>query len=244
MKNKKLIIVGNTAFAEIAHEYFEYDSDYQVVAFSVEQNYLKQARLKGLPVVPFETLSNHYDPATHEVYVAATYTQFNRLRARLATEAKAQGFRLASYISSRAFVWRNVELGEHCFIFEDNTVQPFVKVGNNVVMWSGNHIGHHSIIRDHCFISSHVVISGFCDIGENSFLGVNATLANNLVIGSDNWIGPSTTIMKSTAPGAFFKTRQPPTAEISAPAFFKVEPFIAASPQESLSHDDPKCDEH
>jgi sugar O-acyltransferase (sialic acid O-acetyltransferase NeuD family) len=224
MKSKKLIIVGDTAFAEIAHEYFEYDSDYQVVAFSVERPYLKQDTLKGLPVLPFEELETHFDPATHAVYVAATYTQFNRLRARLAAEAKARGFALASYISSHAFVWRNVELGEHCFIFEDNTVQPFVKIGNNAVLWSGNHIGHHSVIRDNCFISSHVVISGFCDIGENSFLGVNATLANNLTLGADNWIGPNTAIMKSTAPGAFFKTRQPEAAAISAPAFFKVKP--------------------
>lgn len=224
MKDKKLIIVGNSAFAEIAHEYFEYDSDYQVVAFSVERPYLKQDTLKGLPVLPFEELQSHFDPATHAVYVAATYTQFNRLRARLAAQAKEKGYSLASYVSSRAFVWRNVELGEHCFIFEDNTVQPFVKIGNNAVLWSGNHIGHHSVIGDNCFISSHVVISGFCDIGANCFLGVNATLANNLSIGADNWIGPGTTLMKSTPAGAFFKTRQPEAAQISAPVFFKVTP--------------------
>ena len=227
MKNKKLIIVGNSAFAEISYEYFEFDSDYQVVAFSVEKAYLKNDSLQGLPVLDFENIQDHYDPATHEIYVAATYTQFNRLRTRLAAAAKIKGYKLASYISSRAFVWRNVEVGEHCFIFEDNTVQPFVKIGNNVVLWSGNHIGHHSLVRDNCFISSHVVISGFCDIGENSFLGVNATLANNLSIGADNWIGPNAAIMKSTQPGAFYKTIQPEPAKISAPDFFKVAPFTA-----------------
>jgi len=229
MKNRKLIIVGDTAFAEIAHEYFEVDSDYQVVAFSVERAYLKQECLHDLPVVPFEELEQHFDPATHAVFVAATYTQFNRLRARLVAAARDKGFSLASYVSSRAFVWRNVQLGEHCFIFEDNTVQPYVSIGDNVVLWSGNHIGHHSRIRDNCFISSHVVISGFCDIGENSFLGVNATLANNLTIGADNWIGPNTSVMKSTAPGAFYKTSQPEAARISAPAFFRVTPVTAAN---------------
>ena len=77
----------------------------------------------------------------------------------------------ASYVSPRAFVWRNVKLGEHCFIFENNVLQPFVNIGDNVVLWSGNHIGHHSKIGDHCFVSSHVVVSGFCDIGANCFLG-------------------------------------------------------------------------
>ncbi len=223
MKTKKLIIVGDSAFAEIAHEYFDVDSAYEVVAFSVERAFLKRDELRGLPVVAFEEIESHFDPATHDVYVATVYTQFNRLRTRLAAAAKNKGYRLASYISSRAFVWRNVELGEHCFIFEDNTVQPFVKIGDNVVLWSGNHIGHHAVILDNCFISSHVVIAGFCVIGENSFLGVNATLANNVTVGKNNWIGPNMVIMKDTEAGALFKALQSESAQISALDFFKVE---------------------
>lgn len=223
MKGRKLIIVGDSAFAEIAHEYFDADSDYEVVGFSVERAFLKRSEMRGLPVIAFEELEAHFDPATHHIYVATVYTQLNRLRARLAAAAKGRGYQLASYVSSRAFVWRNVELGEHCFIFEDNTVQPFVKIGNNVVLWSGNHIGHHSVVRDNCFIASHVVISGFCDIGEYSFLGVNATLANNITVGKDNWIGPNVALMKSTEAGALFKTEQPEPARISAPRFFKVK---------------------
>ncbi len=221
-KSKKLVIIGNSAFAEIAHEYFDADSNYEVIAFSVEREYLKSEELRCLPVVAFEELETNFDPATHEVFVAATYTQLNRLRTRLSKAAKEKGYRLASYVSSRAFVWRNVELGEHCFIFEDNTVQPFVKIGENVVLWSGNHIGHHSVIQNNCFISSHVVISGFCDIGENSFIGVNATLANNVSIAKDNWIGPNISIMKNTEVGALYKTDQPEPAKITATRFFKI----------------------
>lgn len=221
-KTKKLVIVGDSAFAEIAREYFEVDTEYEVVGFSVERDYLKKPDLHGLPVVAFEDLETVFAPSAHEVYVATVYTQLNRLRARLANAAKAKGYRLASYISPRAFVWRNVQLGEHCFVFEDNTVQPFVKIGDNVVLWSGNHIGHHSTIGNNCFVSSHVVISGFCEIGENSFLGVNASVANNITIGKDNWVGPNVPIMKNTDAGALFRAEQPEPAKISAPRFFKV----------------------
>lgn len=223
MKSKKLIIVGDSAFAEIAHEYFDGDSDYEVVAFSVERAYLKRTEMRGLPIIAFEEIENQYDPATHEVYVATVYTQLNRLRTRLALAAKSKGYKLASYISSRAFVWRNVELGEHCFIFEDNTVQPFVKIANNVVLWSGNHIGHHSTIQSNCFISSHVVISGFCYVGENTFIGVNASIANNVNIAKDNWIGPSNIIMKNTEPGMLYKAEQSEPAKISTTRFFKIK---------------------
>lgn len=222
MKNKKLIIVGDSSFAQIAYEYFEYDSEYQVVAFSVEKSFLKQTELFSLPVVPFESLQDQFDVSCHDVYVATVYSQLNRLRTRLASEAKKKGYKLASYISSSAFVWKNVQVGEHCFIFEDNTVQPFVKLGDNVVLWSGNHIGHHSEIGDNCFVSSHVVISGHCNIGDNTFLGVNATLANNVNIGRDNWLAPRVSILKDTNDGALFKADQSEPAKIDTYRFFRV----------------------
>jgi sugar O-acyltransferase (sialic acid O-acetyltransferase NeuD family) len=203
-KERKLVLVGDSLFAEIAHEYFQHDSEYEVVAFSVESSYLKHDEFRGLPVVAFESLSESYDPDDHDVYCAVTYTQVNRLRTRLASEAKRRGYRLATYVSSNAFVWRNVEIGEHCFVFEDNTLQPFVQLGDNVVLWSGNHIGHHSTIRSNCFISSHVVVSGSVDVGENCFLGVNATIVNDISIGRDSWIGPDVTLTRSTEPASFY----------------------------------------
>ena len=116
-KIKKLIIVGDSAFAEIAREYFDTDTEYEVVSFSVESAYIKRQELHGLPVVAFEKLVQTYPPAEYEVYVAIVYTQLNRLRTRLTQATKAHGYKLASYVSPRAFVWRNVEIGEHCFIF-------------------------------------------------------------------------------------------------------------------------------
>lgn len=203
-KEEKIVIVGDSAFAEIAYEYFTYDSPFKVAAFSVEKEFLKRKELFGLPVVLFEELEKLYDPLKHKVFVAVTYTQLNRVRTRLYKEAKKKGFSAASYVSSNAFVWRNVKIGENCFIFEDNTVQPFVEVGNNVIMWSGNHIGHHSIIKDNCFISSHVVVSGFCEVGENCFLGVNATIINNLKIGENCVLGAGAVVVKNTEGGKVY----------------------------------------
>lgn len=222
-KTGKLFIVGDGAFAEIAYEYFTHDSEYEVLGFAVEAAYLKRTELFGLPVVALEEIEKHFDPAECAFYAALVYNQMNRLRTRLYTNVKARGYRPASYISSHAFVWRNVKLGEHCFIFEDNTVQPFVTIGDNVILWSGNHIGHHSSVGDNCFISSHVVLSGFTSVGENSFLGVNATAANNLAIGADNWVGPTTTIMKDTAENSLYKTENAEPIKIPARRFFKLK---------------------
>jgi sugar O-acyltransferase (sialic acid O-acetyltransferase NeuD family) len=219
----KLVIVGDSLFAEIAHEYFTHDSPYEPVAFAVEHEYRKRDELAGLPVVDFESLTSEYEPAEHSVYVAMVYTQLNRLRARLAAASKELGYSLASYVSSNAFVWRNVEMGEHCFVFEDNVVQPFVKLGHNVVLWSGNHIGHHSRIRDHVFVSSHVVVSGSVDIGENSFLGVNSTLVNDITVGRDTWLGPNVTLTRDAPAGSVYRPARSERRDVSSYELLGVE---------------------
>jgi len=223
MIKKRLIIVGDSAFAQIAYEYFTHDSNYEVVAFSVEKEFIKIDKLFDLPIVPFEDLEKYYSVEEHEIFVAIVYSQLNRLRERLYGESKKKGYKLASYISTNAFIWRNVEIGEHCFIFEDNTLQPFVKIGNNVVLWSGNHIGHHSTIHDNCFISSHVVISGYCEIRRNTFLGVNSTIANGVTVEKDNWMGPGLTILKDTEENQLFHTESPAPSKVPSRKFFRIK---------------------
>jgi sugar O-acyltransferase (sialic acid O-acetyltransferase NeuD family) len=196
----KIVIIGEGETAELAYEYFTYDSPHDVVAFSVEKNYLRSDSLFGLPVVPFEEIQDRYSPTDHQAFVAISYTKLNRVRARLYREAKAKQYQIVSYVSSKAFVWRNVVIGENCFILENNVLQYAVRIGDNVVLWSGNHVGHQTIIHDNVFVSSHVVISGYCEVGENCFLGVNSTIANNVKIGKDCLIGMGAVINKDTEP--------------------------------------------
>ncbi len=184
-KKKQLVIIGAGEFAEIAFEYFTHDSDYRVVAFSVEDAYRTDEQLFDLPVVALENLSENYPPETHHAFVAITFTQLNRARTRLYHYAKEQGYSMASYVSSSAFVWHNVKIGENCFIFENNVIQYHAEIDNNVVLWSGNHVGHRAKIAQNCFISSHVVVSGYVTIKENCFLGVNSTLGDSITFGEN-----------------------------------------------------------
>jgi sugar O-acyltransferase (sialic acid O-acetyltransferase NeuD family) len=221
-KTRDLVIVGDSAFAEVAYEYFTQDSSYTVVGFSVERDYLRKDRLFDLPVVPLEELAGRYSPADHDVAVSVTYTQLNRLRARLCARVKDMGYQLAGYRSSRAVVWPSAVVGEHCFIFENNVVQPFARIGDNVVLWSGNHIGHHSAIEDNCFVSSHVVVSGYARIGANSFLGVNSAVSNNKTVGRDCWVGPGVVVNHDTADGEIYSVEKVPPSRVSSLRFFKV----------------------
>ncbi len=222
-KDRNLILIGDSAFAEVAYEYFTHDSPYEVVGFSVERAFMKRDRLFGLPVVAFEELEQHFEPASHSYFAALVYTNLNRLRARLHLQTREKGYVPASFISSRAMVWPNARIGEHCFILENNVVQPFVTIGDNVILWSGNHVGHHSTIRDHCFVSSHVVISGFVDMGTHCFVGVNATVGNNVTIGSDCLIGAGAVITKDLGADSIVKANAIELSKVSAKVYFKVK---------------------
>ena len=202
MTKVPLIIFGLENFAEIAYEYFTKDSNFEVVGFTADKRYIKDKTKFDLPIYPFEEIDSILKPSEYHFFAAITYANLNDLRKTKLTAAKKMGFTPASYISSRSFIWMNVTIGEHCFIFEDNTLQPFVTIGDNVVIWSGNHIGHHAKIQNDIFISSHVVISGNCRIEDNCFLGVNSTMSNNISVGSRVWIGPGALLTKNIPPGS------------------------------------------
>jgi sugar O-acyltransferase (sialic acid O-acetyltransferase NeuD family) len=199
--SKKLVIYGIGETAEIAYEYFTYDSAFEVVAFTVDGSYLNRESLFNLPVIGFEEIEDRFGPKNHQMFVAVSYTKLNRVRAQMYTKAKAKSYKLASYISSHAFVWRNVTVGDNVFIFENNVLQPNVKIGNNVILWSGNHIGHQTVIEDHVYLSSHCVVSGYCRIGASSFLGVNCTFNDNITLGEDNIVGSGALIVRNTEAG-------------------------------------------
>lgn len=209
---KKLVIFGAGAIAELAWFYFTHDSIYEVAAFAVDREYLTTGEFCGLPVIAFDEVETHYSPSTHALFVAVSYAGLNSLRQTKCAEAEAKGYALASYLSSRATVWPGFVLGKNCFVLEDNTIQPFARIGDNVTLWSGNHIGHHSRIADHCFIASHVVISGGVDIGERSFVGVNATIRDHVRIGARCVIGAGALITADAEPDGVYTT---PAAERS-----------------------------
>jgi sugar O-acyltransferase (sialic acid O-acetyltransferase NeuD family) len=221
---KPLLIIGSGEFADIAHEYFTHDSEYDVVGFTVEKEFLNDDEHLGLPMVAFENVETHFDPRQVAAHVAVTNTNLNRVRERLVGATRSKGYALANYISSHAFIWRTATLGENVFVFENNVVQHGVKVGDGVVLWSGNHIGHQTEIGDFTFVSSHCVISGYCRIGRRCFLGVNATFADHIEIGDDCFVALASVLNKSFIDAGLMISGHPAaSSKVSAYRFFKLQ---------------------
>jgi sugar O-acyltransferase (sialic acid O-acetyltransferase NeuD family) len=178
------------------------------VAFTVDDP--TGTTFDGLPLVAFAEVAERFPPGGHAMFVAVAYGRVNRLRAEICGRARDAGYELVSYVCSKATHWGDTQIGDNCFVFEDNTIQPFVTLGDGVVLWSGNHIGHHATIGDYCFVTSQVVVSGHTRVGAFSFLGVNATLRDGIEIGRANVIGAGAIIMRSTGNGEVYVPERTP----------------------------------
>ena len=200
--NKKLIIFGNAEVASMANFYFTNDSLYEVAAFTIDSEYIKNDSFEGKPLIPFKNIEKTFSPLIYDMHIALSYRKMNKLRQEKYNEAKKIGFHLATYVCSKSVFWKDLQHGENCFILENQTLQPGIILGNNVTLWSGNHIGHQSIIGNHTYLSSHVVVSGHCKIGERCFLGVNSTLRDFITIGNDVMVSMDASVTKNIENGS------------------------------------------
>lgn len=187
--SKKLVIFGIGEQAEVAYSLFTQDSEFEVIGFTADRAFIDKDSLFDLPVVAFEDIEKQFSPDEHDCFVAIGYSKLNKARREAVNRVKEKGYSLPSYVSSKAVLSADFQCGENCLILELNNIQPYVKIGNNVTLWSGNHLGHHSTIEDDCFITSHVVISGGVTVGSGSFVGVNATFRDHIKIGKQCVVG-------------------------------------------------------
>jgi sugar O-acyltransferase (sialic acid O-acetyltransferase NeuD family) len=212
-----VVIFGTRDFASLAHFYLKSDSPHRVVGFTVHREYLPESgEFEGLPVVPFEELESRFPPNAVSAFAPLSHRRMNRLREEVYRDLKGRGYPLISYVSSRATYFPGTPIGENCFVLEDNTIQPFVSIGNNVVLWSGNHIGHHSVVHDHVFVTSHVVVSGHCVVGSYSFLGVNATLKDGVTLGEGTLVGMGALVARNTEPWTLYKADATRVSKVSS----------------------------
>lgn len=201
MKNEKLIIYGVGKLAEYAAYVFQNDSNYDVLGFCIEQNYINSHPEIDPDIIPFENLKDRYSISEINLFIAVGN---NVIRERVYRSAKEKGYNFGTYISSKASSWENLVVGENCFIGEGSIIQAFVKIGNNCILF-GARLGHHTVVGDHVLLSG-PTIGGNVRVGDYSFIGLNSVVLQNLEIGSKNIIGMGVAIKTSTGEGEVYSS--------------------------------------
>lgn len=204
---KEVVILGVGNVAKLVHFFLTHDSEYTVVAFAIHSAYKNGSTYLDLPIVEFENVENTYPPDKYDMFVAIGAQERNELREKVFNEAKDKGYTLISYISSKAEYWPDLIYGENVFIIQATSIEPFVKIGNNVAL-IGTRIGQNVKIEDNCFIST-ATIGSDVHVCKNAFIGINAMVNPYIRIGTKSIIGGGSIIIKDvedyavyTAPSA------------------------------------------
>ncbi|HEY3277988.1 MAG TPA: acetyltransferase [Syntrophorhabdaceae bacterium] len=204
-----LVIFGDGLFAELACFYFTHDSPYEVACFTVDREYINKGELLGLPVVPFDIIENVFPPSRFKMIVSVSFQRLNRLREERYFQSIAKGYDLINFISSRSSTWPGLVIGKNSVIGENSSVQPFVTIGNNVIVTSSVVIGHHAVLEDHSFVGPGAVLLGGVVIGAYAFIAANATIKEGIRIGRECVIGSGVSITRDTQPGGIYLNRPP-----------------------------------
>ena len=174
---------------------FMNDSNYQVVAFCVDDAYVPPAgsTLLKLPILSLSQVIKDFPPDHHKMHIAIGR---NSARESVYNKVSDLGYTFANYISSKANVWPDLVIGNNTFIDQCCDIQPFVTIGNNCML-IGARIGHHSTLQHNVLLSGNI-LAGNVTIGNNSFLGINSAVKEDITIGSHNIIGAGVFINKHT----------------------------------------------
>ncbi len=213
---KPVVMFGIGAFAEQVYYYFREESPYKVVAFTVEEQYIKEEKFQGLPIVPFETIEKNFPPADYDMFIAVGYNNLNRLREIFFNEAKRKGYKMVSYVHPSAVLAKNFVMGENCYLLERVSALPFSRIGNGVIMHTDCGMGHHCYIGDFCFFSAACCISANVTFGPYCFISINTTFKPGIKIGHSVIIGAGALIMEDAPDESVYIEQGTPRAKRSS----------------------------
>ena len=196
-----IVIFGTGYSADVARVYLQRYSNHRIVGFTVDRQYATTDRFHDVPLVAWDCLEGVFPPDQVELLGPISYSRMNQFRCERYREGKARNYRFASFIHPQSNL-ETEEIGAHCFILERNIIEPFVKIGENVVMWGGGHVGHNAVIGDHSFLSGDVGLGARARIGQRCFLAARAAVRVDVTVGDDCLLGFGVTVQTDVADGS------------------------------------------
>ncbi|EHP40427.1 acyltransferase [Cupriavidus basilensis OR16] len=217
----KIVLVGNAITASILNSYLRGDSRYEVVGFTVDDEFVAQGGFEGLTTIGLSQLQETFAPESCRVLMAIGYNDLNRVRESLFLRLKGMGYTVETYVHPDACVYTEHPLGEGCVVLPSAVIEPGVRLGANTMVWCNVTLAHHSLVAENCWIASGTVISGQAKVLRNSFVGVNATVVNEVTVGEYNVVGASALISKDTKSHAVHLARSAEPIRYSSEDYIK-----------------------
>jgi sugar O-acyltransferase (sialic acid O-acetyltransferase NeuD family) len=219
---RRIVIFGTGTGADTARRYFEWDSPHEVVGYVVDHEFLAAPTFHGRPVVAVDDAVATFPPDEVLAFAPLGSARMNMLRAEKYQLLKSLGYRFVSYVHSSNHLEGRCEIGENCFILENQSINFDAAIGNNVAIWSGCQIGDRSRIGDHAFLAAHAVLNGDVTIGEYAYLGSNCNISNGVHVARQSFIGANALIAQNTVECAVHVVEATPAAGIDSLRFVRL----------------------
>lgn len=100
---------------------------------------------------------------------------------------------------SRAVLEDYVELSPYVNVDRGTVVETRIKKGTKIDHYS--HIGHSSVIGEHCVVTASVIFCGESSLGDYSFVGVGAIIKPKVVVGRNCLIGMGSMVINDVPDG-------------------------------------------
>lgn len=218
---KKVLLAGNAITANILYEYLRQDDRYQIVALTVDDEFVHTDGIVGVASIPLSQVQNEYGPEQVEIIMAMGYSNINRSRESMFYRLKELGYTIESYVHPHARIYTQYPLGEGCIVLPGAVIEPHVQLASNSMVWANVTLAHHSVIAEHCWIASGAVVSGGAFIKRNTFIGVNATIVNEVIVDEYCIIGAGALITKNTKASSVHLARSGEELRYSAQDYVK-----------------------
>lgn len=208
---KKVFIFGIGDLAKTLFNYIKMDNRYEVIGFSVDDEYYCNDYMYDLPVVKYSELVKK-DKSYFYIITAVGYKNMRNKR-DCYIRLKADGFRFINYIHESVLIQPDLIIGENNIILSGSIIEFGVEIGSNNIIWSGVILSHDSFVGNHNFIASGCLIGGYSKVKENNFLGFRAIIIDGVIINREVLIGSNSLVLKS--PQNYTKNIGNPTKCIS-----------------------------
>jgi sugar O-acyltransferase (sialic acid O-acetyltransferase NeuD family) len=218
----KVVLFGIGRGADVAYRFLTRDSEHEICGFAVDRKYLDRDHFHDLPVVAFEEVEHRFPPEEFKMLALLGYQRMNALRADKYLEAKQKGYSFISYTNSSFYRAEKLEVGENCFILDNQSISLDVKIGNNVVMWPSNHVGDLSVIDDHVWLASHVTIAAEVVVRPYCFLGIGATIGNKVTLSERTFVGANALVASDTSENAVCVAGESEPVNVDSATFVRV----------------------
>jgi carbonic anhydrase/acetyltransferase-like protein (isoleucine patch superfamily) len=185
-----MLIVGTGQMADLCQYYFEKDTFQKVDAFVSVESTSENSRLNGRPIIQLEELENDSKNKKHKAFVAISYHQSNQIREHFFGLLMSFEIEVLTYVSPKATIHDDVEIGLNCLILENSVIQKGTTVRDNTFLWTGVQIGHHSTIEENAFIGASSVLMGCNLVGRNSHVSANCTVLDHSELPQYTSLGP------------------------------------------------------